>query len=87
MGPTTSAAANVYPAQRRGRDRLFDRVNLVLLPCLLLLLGARHFGMISPVPAWQIFGSLVLAYVGGVLFATRFPPGTDRREAARSFSR
>jgi diguanylate cyclase (GGDEF)-like protein/PAS domain S-box-containing protein len=74
---TTSTTANAYPVLRRGRDRLFDRVNIVLLPCVLVLLGARHFGMISSVPAWQIFGSLLLSYFGAILFATRFPPGTS----------
>ena len=74
---TVITTAHVKPVLRRGRDRLFDRVNIVLLPCLLALLGARHFGMISSVPAWQIFGSLLLAYFGGILFATRFPPGTS----------
>ena len=67
-----------YTAGRRGRDRLFDRVNIVLLPCLALLLCARHFGMISAVPPWEIFGSLGLAFASGVLFATRYPPGTSR---------
>jgi len=78
MGTTTSAAANTYPARRRGRDRLFDRINLVLVPTLLILMVARHFGMIASVPTWEIFGSLVASHAGGVLFAASFPPGTSR---------
>jgi diguanylate cyclase (GGDEF)-like protein/PAS domain S-box-containing protein len=74
---TTGTTAHAKTVLRRGRDRLFDRVNLVLVPCVLVLLGARHFHMISSVPAWQIFGSLLLSYFGAILFATRFPPGTS----------
>ena len=78
MGTTTSAAANTFPAGRRGRDRLFDPINLVLLPTVAMLLVARHFGMISSQPTWRICGSVLIAHVSGVLFAARFPPGTNR---------
>jgi diguanylate cyclase (GGDEF)-like protein/PAS domain S-box-containing protein len=77
MDPTTSAGAYIHLA-RRGRDRLFDRVNLVLAPSVLLLAVARHFRMIASRSPWQTYGSLVVAFAISVLFATRFPPGTTR---------
>jgi diguanylate cyclase (GGDEF)-like protein/PAS domain S-box-containing protein len=43
---------------------------------MLILIVARHFGMISAEPLWKIFGSLMLAFLSGVLFAARYPPGT-----------
>ena len=76
METTRSSAAIAHAAPRRGRDRLLDPVNFALLPSLLLLLVARHFGMIAAVPTWEIVAALVTAFAGGVLFATRFPPGT-----------
>lgn len=74
---TTSASASSIPARRPGRERLFDPVNLVLLPAVAILMVARHLGMISATPPWKILGSLVLAHMSGVLFAAKYPPGTS----------
>jgi hypothetical protein len=57
---TSDAAATTPLEARPGRDRLFDHVNLIVVPSLLLLLLARHFGMIAAVPTWEIVGSLFL---------------------------
>ena len=78
MGSTTGAAENRNTSARLGRDRLFDRANLVLLPILVILLVARQHGMIARQSPWLLFLSLIAAYLSGVLFAARFPPGSSR---------
>ena len=44
---------------------------------MLLVLG-RHAGVLAPVPLWALLGSMAVAHVGAVAFATLHAPGSSR---------
>ncbi len=50
----------------------------IAAPVLALLVLARRFGYIEPVPILLVFGELALTLTSMALFTARFPPGSDR---------
>jgi diguanylate cyclase (GGDEF)-like protein/PAS domain S-box-containing protein len=65
-------------APRLSRDRMLDPVNLVLVPSMLALVLARHYGVIASEPLWKLCGALAVAHVSATFFAARFTPGSER---------
>jgi diguanylate cyclase (GGDEF)-like protein/PAS domain S-box-containing protein len=64
--------------RRLSRDRMFDPINLILVPNLVVLVLARQHHVIASAPLWAICGSLVVAHATSTVFAARFTPGTPR---------
>jgi diguanylate cyclase (GGDEF)-like protein/PAS domain S-box-containing protein len=76
MEPSSNPLPHDPP--RLSRERILDPVNLTVLPSLVVLALARHFGVIAAEPLWKIWGALILAHFSATGFAACFTPGTER---------
>ena len=76
MQPSSDPITRAAP--RFSRDRLLDPVNLLVVPSVLGLVVARRAGVVAAEPLWKLCGALLVAHLSATVFATFFPPGSDR---------